>query len=261
MFSHLVTRRPLHHANLIQQQKDVEQDILKATMTLIDFPSARDANPARPAQSDASEFKNLIVPFQPSDYDSLIEERNIADLCGYALCPRPPKRATLASKLQFIDTKDRGVQIVNKKELEIWCSDDCARRALYVKVQLNEEPAWMRRGGIGDKIDLLIDNAEEYRHTVLPLRPKRQEHTTATDNNPEEAEDIDEEEEEAWALRDEAMEELARERGDKTSTVSKKDLIKATVEEKMAVKAPVAPSLQNETADPVHVAIEGYNQK
>jgi hypothetical protein len=251
----------LHHANLIQQQKDVERDILRASMALIEFPSAPDANPARPTQSDASQFKNLIVPFQPSDYDSLIEERNIADLCGYALCPRPPKRAPLAGKLQFIDTKDRGVQIVNKKELEIWCSDDCARRALYVKVQLNEEPAWMRRGGIGDKIDLLIDDVKEHHHTVLPLRPKRQEHTVATDNSLEEAEEDIDEEEEAWALRDEAMEELARERGDQNSTMSKKDIIKATIEEKMAVKAPVAPSLENETADPVHVTIEGYTPK
>ncbi|OCL11148.1 hypothetical protein AOQ84DRAFT_199174 [Glonium stellatum] len=251
----------LHHANLIQEQKDVERDILKAAMTLIEFPSAPDANPARPAQSDASQFTNLIVPFQPSDYDSLIEERNIADLCGYALCPRPPKRAPLAGKLQFIDTKDRGVQIVNKKELEIWCSDDCARRALYVKVQLNEEPAWMRRGGIGDKIDLLIDNIEEHHHTVLPLRPKHQEHTTAMDNDLEELQKDIDEEEEAWALRDEAMEELARERGDQNSSISKKDLIKSTIEEKILVKAPIAPSLENDTADPVHVTIEGYTPK
>jgi hypothetical protein len=113
----------------------------------------------------------------------------------------------------------------------------------------------MRRGGIGDKIDLLIDNVKEHHHTVLPLRPKRQEHAVATDNSLEEAE-----EEEAWALRDEAMEELARER-DQNSTMSKKDIIKATIEEKMAVKAPIAPSLENETADPVHVTIEGYTPK
>jgi len=119
----------------------------------------------------------------------------------------------------------------------------------------------MRRGGIGDKIDLLIDDVKEHHHTVLPLRPKRQEHTVATDNSLEEAEEDIDEEEEAWALRDEAMEELARERGDQNSTMSKKDIIKATIEEKMAVKAPVAPSLENETADPVHVTIEGYTPK
>ncbi|OCK78874.1 hypothetical protein K432DRAFT_383540 [Lepidopterella palustris CBS 459.81] len=247
----------LYHANLIKEQRDVEEQILKATLTLLDFPSAPGANPARPSIADALQFRTLIIPFQPSDYDSLIEERNIADLCGYALCPKPPKRAPLAGKLQFVDTKD-GVQIVNKKELEVWCSEECARRALYVKVQLNEEPAWMRRGGIGDKIDILVENTEDHR-IVLPLRPKHKESDANKDDG--ETNQDQEDEQEAWALREEAMAELAQERGDRNAKSTKKGLIKATIEERMTVKTPVAPSTEVQHGGAAHMAIEGHIPK
>jgi len=37
------------------------------------------------------------------------------------------------------------MKIVPREKLEMWCSDGCAERAMYVRVQLVEEPVWERR--------------------------------------------------------------------------------------------------------------------
>ncbi|KAL5115192.1 hypothetical protein ACEQ8H_006946 [Pleosporales sp. CAS-2024a] len=161
----------LHHAHLLDARKRVEAAVLDAVMALMAYPTAADADPRQPSATDAHYFRHALQPFQPADYDSLIEERNIDGRCGYALCPRPPRTAPSTARKQFVDTA-RGVEIVDRRTLEVWCSDDCARRALYVKVQLSEEPAWMRPPGYGDTIELLVENAPPHR-TALPLRLKQ----------------------------------------------------------------------------------------
>lgn len=50
--------------------------------------------------------------------------------------------------------------IVETKEVEKWCSDRCARRALYIKVQLNETAAWERIGLESIVIDLMEEERE-----------------------------------------------------------------------------------------------------
>jgi hypothetical protein len=244
---HLAAAR--HHATILEDRKRVEKEVLEAVMTLMDFPPSPNADPKRPAPADAHLFQKAVIPFQPTDYDALIEERNIADKCGYALCPRPKKKARSTARKQFVDT-DHGVEIVDRKVLEVWCSDDCAKRALYVKVQLNEEPAWMRQGGYGDKIELMVENAEE--HKTLPLRLKQEGATTAD----AEEEDVDE----AWAAREDAMADLALERGEKPGQMSKanSDLIQDQVMERVSSNAPPKPpSLPTQTSDHT-MAIEGH---
>ncbi|KAF2181410.1 hypothetical protein K469DRAFT_713842 [Zopfia rhizophila CBS 207.26] len=246
----------LHHANIIEQQKMVEREVLDSIITLLDFPTSPNADPTRPSTEDASRFQNFMIPFQPSDYDSLIEERNIANKCGYALCPRQKAKAPSNAKHQFIETR-HGVEIVDRKTLEVWCSEDCARRALYVKVQLNEEPAWLRRGGIGDTIDLLVENVEEH-HKALPLRLKQETKTPAPVKDEDEG-DIAA----AWAARDDALADLALERGEKPGRLSKvnKDLITAHIKERVQTAPPVAPTPPSQTSGQSHMAIEGYVPK
>ncbi|KAG9192561.1 RNA polymerase II-associated protein 2 [Alternaria panax] len=246
---HLAVAR--HHATVLEDRKRVEAEVLEAVMALMDFPTAPDADARRPSPSDARFFQNAVLPFQPADYDALIEERNIADRCGYALCPRPKKKARSTARKQFIDT-DHGVQIVDRKVLEVWCSDDCARRALYVKVQLNEEPAWMRHGGYGGRIELMVENADEHQK-ALPLRPK-QEGAAAADAD--EDADLDA----AWAAQADAMDNLALERGEKPGSLSKANshLIHDHILERSSSNAPPQPpSLPSQTSDHT-MAIEGH---
>ncbi|KAF2684292.1 hypothetical protein K458DRAFT_403957 [Lentithecium fluviatile CBS 122367] len=244
----------LHHANIIEQRKSVERLVLDTIMDLMDFPVSPDADPKRPSAADARRFREAVVPFQPADYDSLIEERNIADKCGYALCPRPKRKAPSSARKHFIDSS-RGVQIVDKKVLEVWCSDDCARRALYVKVQLNEEPAWLRQGEHGDKIEIMVENAEEH-HKALPLRLKKE--TAPPPRTNTEEDDVAA----AWAARDDALADLAAERGEKPGNLSKanNELIQEEIKERVASAPPMPPSLPEQTSGS-HMAIEGHVPK
>ena len=48
------------------------------------------------------------------------------------------------------------MKIVEKVELEKWCSGDCGKRALYLRVQLNDTPAWERAGDLEGRSTLKI---------------------------------------------------------------------------------------------------------
>ncbi|KAL1592224.1 hypothetical protein SLS60_011301 [Paraconiothyrium brasiliense] len=244
----------VHHANVLEQRKRVELDIVRSVMELMDFPSHANADATRPSPSDAQRFRQAVVAFQPSDYDALIEERNIADKCGYTLCPRPKGKAPSTARKQFVETS-KGVQIVDRKKLEMWCSDDCARRALFVKVQLNEEPAWLRQGDYGTDIELMVDNAEEH-HKALPLRLKKEVTPAPRDTEEEDAAA-------AWAARDDALADLAIERGEKPGRLSKanKDLITDKIKERVTKFPPTPPSLPQQDSGHSHMAIEGHVPK
>ncbi|KAF1830231.1 hypothetical protein BDW02DRAFT_573222 [Decorospora gaudefroyi] len=249
---HLAVAR--HHASVLEDRKRVEGEVLEAVMTLMDFPTSPDADAKRPSPADAHLFQKAVIPFQPADYDALIEERNIADKCGYALCSRPKKKARSTARKQFVDT-DHGVEIVDRKVLEVWCSDDCAKRALYVKVQLSEEPAWLRQGGYHDKIELLVENEEEHGQ-ALPLRLKQEGATKADGEDEDEDADMNA----AWAAHNDALTDLALERGDKPGQLSKanNDLIQDHITERASSNAPPqAPSLPAQTSDHT-MAIEGH---
>ena len=154
----------LYHARLLEQRKDAEMQILASMEALLDLPSSPNADPARPSSQDITVMKNSLKPYRPSDYDSLIQERNINKLCGYVLCPSRNRQEDTKAKYRILSTKGRGsdtVNFVKRETLERWCSDDCGKRALYVKVQLNEEPAWTRVGSCGGDI-LLLEGEQNY---------------------------------------------------------------------------------------------------
>ncbi|KAF7882120.1 hypothetical protein EAF00_011636 [Botryotinia globosa] len=156
----------LYHARLIQERKEIELEILASTESLIDFPLA--ASPphdaSNPSPSDARAFKEMLRPFQPSDYDALILERNLDSRCGYTLCanPRPRDNRGGQWRLLGMSGKAKDFRIAKKEDAEKWCSDTCARRALYVRVQLSECPAWERSGdSSATNIDLLDEPKTE----------------------------------------------------------------------------------------------------
>ena len=147
----------LYHAHLIQQRKDVEAIIIAAIENLIDFPQSPASKTDRPTPKDAAGAKELLKDFQPSDYDSLIEERNINGKCGYILCPLPHRVENTSARFRIVHGQQKGdelLKVVEKSKLEQWCSEECARKALYIRVQLSEIPAWSRTGGVGREIEL-----------------------------------------------------------------------------------------------------------
>jgi RNA polymerase II-associated protein 2 len=238
----------LYHARLIQQRKDIEHEILISTETLIDYPLATAPYDAsNPSSADAKTFKDLLRPFQPSDYDALIVERNINGRCGYTLCPNPPRRDTGGGKWRLIGKNGKGkdFRVVDKKELEKWCSEACAKRALYVRVQLSETAAWEREGAeTAVKIDLL-DEPESGNHTVVEGLEKLQ---LAGDDNTKKQDAAD----------------LALERGD-IGSAAMNGLVDVQIQEKDIQRMPEAPSLEDEDLsgrlDTIHLTLEGHTAK
>lgn len=143
----------LQHADQIQAQKDAQALILDRILELIDFPSSQSADPAQPSTADAAALKAALAPFQPADFDNLVLERNIEGRCGYALCPREHRKEDPNAKFRILwgpkgsgdNGRGREMKVVPRERLEMWCSDQCAERALYLRVQLAEEPVWERR--------------------------------------------------------------------------------------------------------------------
>ncbi|KAJ5569751.1 uncharacterized protein N7459_009181 [Penicillium hispanicum] len=156
----------LQHAHQIQAQKDAEDMILDRTIELLAIPASPSADPAAPSAEEAQTFKSALVPFRPSDYDNLIMERNNEDLCGYGLCPRNhrkednPKgsafRFKWGAKGSGPGGRGRTMDIVPREKIEKWCSDKCAERALFIRVQLAEEPVWERRADDTRATNLLL---------------------------------------------------------------------------------------------------------
>jgi hypothetical protein len=87
---------------------------------------------SNPSPADTTLFLTSLRDFQPREYLDLIEERNCLGKCGYTLCPRP--RRTHAGPFKI---SSRSGSIAKTSDLNKWCSDACALRALYLKVQLD----------------------------------------------------------------------------------------------------------------------------
>lgn len=232
----------LYHANLIQHRKDIELEILFSTETLIDYPLATAPfDASNPSSADAQQFKVLLRPFQPSDYDALILERNINNKCGYTLCSNNRKTDGAGGKFRLIGKhgKAKDFKVVEKAEVEKWCSEACARRAIYVRVQLSESPAWEREN-YGADVDLL-DEPKSTGDTVPDGLAK-------IDLGRNDAEKQD-------------AADLALERGDR-GFAAKRGLVDVDVQENEVKEPPQAPSLGDEgledRLDSMHLNLEGH---
>ncbi|KAI9779224.1 MAG: hypothetical protein M1839_007476 [Geoglossum umbratile] len=240
----------IYHAEIIQQRKDLELVILNSTEALIDFPLAT-VDPADPHHDDASAARSLLVPFQPSDYDGLIQERNIEGKCGYLLCPRA--RLLQDTKAQFrilrVGRQEGGLKIVPREHLEKWCSEACQRRAMYVRVQLSEEPAWVREAMAADIV--FLDEVERKRGAEARDQQINQlaEEVGKVQIGGEEC-----------ARRREERKELARERGE----VGAEGRVTVTIKENSGPQkgyAPAPPSLVDGERSDRHLLLEGHLPK
>ena len=234
----------LQHANLIQQRKDVELEILGYLEALIDTPSTGTSDPASPSSADRSLIEEALNVFQPSDFDALVQERNINHLCGYPFCPKPNRQQNTSATFRILQNSSRGgnaLKVVQTKDLQQWCSDDCGRRALWLKVQLAEEPAWERRDARRRSFMLLDEKAKIGGESVDQALSVSMEGLGFDQDG----------------SLDQAMEDLSLERGDKASSLRPTRGIRVNVREKpIGLGQAAAP---NDTD--AHESIEGYTPK
>ena len=158
----------LHHAQNLDNQKSMQNEVLDLVVEIVDLPSKQDADPARPSASDAAIFKKGLRLFQVSDLDDVVLERNIYDKCGYGLCGRPNLKqpGNFANRIIWGKKNGPAFQIIPKSELEKWCSKACEERAMFVRLQLGREPAWLREEHVED-VKLLDDVRQESQGEAL----------------------------------------------------------------------------------------------
>lgn len=233
------------HATIIHHRRDVEDLISSSLIALSEFPLSRSPSlsASSPAPSDISTFLSGVRLFQPSDYDDLIEERNANGLCGYTLCPNPRTRTTGSWKMVNWGSKD--FNIVPKKEIERWCSQACARRAMYIKVQLSETAAWERAGIESIRIELYEE-------------PVKKDKTQDDDAANHLAQDLAALKLDAQRKAAKDARELALERGD-VDGKEKERPVQVTIQEKKVTGVVEEPSLGQDGDG--HLLLEGYKTK
>lgn len=211
----------LHHAHRIQNQKDVEARILDSITKLLDFPAAQEYT-----GNEAVEFVERITPFQPSDMDSLIEERRIDGKCGYALCLNSPRATTMGASSEW----------KLKKGMADYCSGKCAEKNIYVRAQLSQIPAWERTYEQQPDVQLHEDDQTPVRRAKRAAR-------------------VD-----TWRSKVADEEELAMERGETTLSFRPKQVIAdSIIEKRPSKKIPRAPDADE--IDNMADAIEGFQPK
>ena len=243
-----MTRRrdiAMHHAQIIQQRKDLEAQILDDIILLSEYPLApsppKDPSTsftaANPNPTDVAAFKAHIRLFQPGDYDDLIEERNVNGLCGYTLCGRPRRETGPGGEWKITASG----HIARRKDIEMWCSNACARRALYVKVQLNETAAWERAGIPDIEIELLDEDKSA---------------ETEADRTARQLGEMQLEEQRQSASQSAA---LALERGDNPDSAGQRAFEVTLREKPTATAPPEAGVFEDDEQD--HLRVEGYKSK
>ncbi|EXJ69036.1 uncharacterized protein A1O5_07971 [Cladophialophora psammophila CBS 110553] len=136
----------LRHAIDIEERKKLQARIADLVVEAFELPSRPDADPAKPQPSDASLFRRCLSLFQTSDLDDLIYERNVDNRCGYALCPNPNLKLAHGGQKVWNQKGGKDFKLVDRSELEKWCSKACQERTAFVRAQLGAEPAWLRAG-------------------------------------------------------------------------------------------------------------------
>jgi len=259
-------RIAIHHATLIHQRRDLEDIISDSIIELSKLPLYHNSrqpaagSPAQPSHTasdphpaDASTFTSHVRLFQPTDYDDLIEERNILGKCGYVLCPKPKTKVSQGGDWKIVGYGTKDFNIVPKAEIEKWCGTKCARRAMYIKVQLNESAAWERAGIPSIQIELL-----EEEETAQQKAQRK----AAEDPADKIARELAAVKLDADQRAKKQAQDLALERGDADEAKAARRDIEVRIREKkvmMEVKEPIMTS--DGGTDNAHMILEGYKPK
>lgn len=125
----------------------------------------------------------------------------------------------------------------------MWCSNACARRAMYVKVQLNETAAWERAGIPDIEIELMEEDKSA---------------ETEADRTARRLGELKLEDQRQAANQSAA---LALERGDRPPQPGQGQTFEVTLREKPTTAAPPETGVFEDEGDDDYMAVEGYRSK
>lgn len=93
---------------------------------------------AKPKVS-AHMLRQAAAVLQPQTYDEIVEERVVQDWCGYPLCDREPQKDQPRYRISLSQRK-----VFDQSELASYCSEACMQKSKYFRMQLSEDPVWIR---------------------------------------------------------------------------------------------------------------------
>jgi RNA polymerase II-associated protein 2 len=147
------------HARIIEDQKRVKGQVVDLIVECFDLPSEPGALPSTAPAIDVKTFKKALSLFQADDYDELTSERNIDDRCGYALCSRPNRKHAGGGKKVWNHKRGKDFKLIDRREVERYCSSECEARGVFVRSQLSSEPAWTR--DVTETAVVLLDDVQK----------------------------------------------------------------------------------------------------
>jgi hypothetical protein len=251
----LAQQEALARVRLLQQLRDTE---LKPPVPLETFELLSQLPKSQPPQHSASNpsaadttlFLSHLTHFQPSEYLDLIEERNCLNKCGYTLCPRARRNYTGEFKLAS--------GIARTADLNKWCSDECALRALYLKVQL-DNPSYERVDGkMFVRLELREEKKKQHQLQQQPTPGKKLGGAVAPRGEEQDRSQLAQEmaqlqiDKTRQVKRDASA--LAAERGDAASLFAGQGKVDVTIQEKTTDGVAQPPGQEDDS----HLMVEGY---
>ncbi|GJJ71625.1 RNA polymerase II-associated protein 2 [Entomortierella parvispora] len=91
-----------------------------------------------------------------SHYQETIEERNIGRLCGYPLCPNPPRDIKGKFRISLQERKVFDISVLKQ-----FCSSTCLAASRWLEAQMTEEPLYLMNSD--------PDYLKETRVSIVPL--------------------------------------------------------------------------------------------
>ncbi|XP_034469569.1 putative RNA polymerase II subunit B1 CTD phosphatase rpap2 [Hippoglossus hippoglossus] len=123
----------------LRQRLDLEQRALKVVERLLDDSVAEDF------LVDCAKF------ITSANYKDAIEERGIAKLCGYPICPN--KLGKIPTQQYKICTKTNKVYDITERKC--YCSNFCYKASKEFELQISNTPLWLRQHESDQEIKLL----------------------------------------------------------------------------------------------------------
>lgn len=96
-------------------------------------------------------LRQAAAYLQPATYDEIVEERAVQDWCGYPLCGRKPLKDQPRYRISLSQRK-----VYDQSELASFCSDECLQKSKYFRMQLSEDPVWVRDLSITPRIHIVL---------------------------------------------------------------------------------------------------------
>ncbi|KAI9321869.1 Rtr1/RPAP2 family-domain-containing protein [Dichotomocladium elegans] len=120
------------------------------------------------AQVKPALLRQAAALLQPHTYDEIVEERVVQNWCGYPLCDRAPLQNTLSK--YHISLSRR--KVYDQSELASFCSEECMQKSKYFRMQLSEDPVWIRDRQATPDIHIVLMN-QDLKHILAKQEQER----------------------------------------------------------------------------------------